>query len=48
MVRHPSTPSTAPSRTRTGFPWLVLLVVLAFWWVGGGGLLRSSHWAHYT
>lgn len=48
MVRHPSTPSTAPSRTRTGFPRLVLLVVLAFWWVGGGGLLRSSHWAHYT
>lgn len=47
MVRNPSTPSTPAARSRTEFPWLVLVAIFAAWWFGSGGLLRSSHWAHY-
>lgn len=41
-------PVAAPSRPRTPFPWLLLAAVFAAWWLGAGGLLKSSHWAHYT
>jgi hypothetical protein len=49
MSKPRSTAAVRPAAVtdRTPFPWLLLLVVFAFWWFGAGTLWRSSHWAHY-
>src|SRR5256885_13347740 len=47
-------PMARSAATRSGggwrdpLPWILLLVVFAFWWFGAGTLWRASHWAHYT
>jgi hypothetical protein len=43
----PRDPNADATASRTPVPWLLLIVVFAFWWFGAGTLWRSSHWAHY-